>query len=126
MELVTQLWAYKSDRFLLGVSCPEVIKNHIWLPLILLKVIIVGCSVTHLQQPHIFNPFFEHLNSPIPMMSENGSVYYQFRQTCKNDDKLRSQLTWYHYLQAATLLLLIVTYIRVLTSGVSLTGRSKK
>lgn len=76
MELVTQLWAYKSDKFFLGINCPELVKNHIWLPLIILKVLIVGCSVTHLSQPHIFNPYFEHLNSPIAKLSESGNVYY--------------------------------------------------
>ena len=51
MELATQLWAYKSDRFLLGIRCPEILKNHVWLILIAIKTAIVGLSVAHLSQP---------------------------------------------------------------------------
>ena len=59
MEFVTQLWAYKSDRFLLGIHCPELLKNHVWLLLILLKTVLVGCSITHLTRPDMFAEFFE-------------------------------------------------------------------
>ena len=59
MEFVTQLWALKSERFLLGVPCAEVVKNHIWLLLILLKTAIVGCSLAHLTNPEVFRGWFE-------------------------------------------------------------------
>lgn len=58
MEFVTQLWCYKSKRFFLGIECPELIKNHVWLFLIIFKMIIVGCSLTHLTQPDIFSNYF--------------------------------------------------------------------
>ena len=131
MEFVTQLWAYKSERFVLGVPCPELVKNHVWLLLILLKCLIVGCSVTHLSQPHIFNPYFDHLNSPVSMQSESGSVYYLFKSECKEDKNLNKQLHMYYYFQGATLLFLFITYLRILLSGVPLikgqhSSRSKK
>ena len=59
MEFVTQLWAYKSERFVLGVRCAEFVKNHVWLLLILLKTAIVGCSLAHLMNPDVFSSWFE-------------------------------------------------------------------
>lgn len=107
---------------MLGVPCPELLKNHIWLPLILFKVLAVGCSVAHMSLPHVFKPYFEHLNHPIPKESQNGNTYYQFRPTCKIDEYMHAKLTQYHYLQYAMLFMLLVTYLRILTSGVPLAG----
>ncbi len=47
---------------------------------------------------------------------------YKFTPTtCKDDKNLQLQLFYYYYCQGATILLLFLTYLRVLRSGVSLT-----
>ena len=73
MEFVTQLWAYKSDRFLLGVRCPEFFKNHIWILLIILKLLLVGCSLTHQLKPDFFATFFEGINASPSFMPPDYS-----------------------------------------------------
>ena len=130
MELVSQLWAYKSDRFLLGIRCPEILKNHVWLVLIVAKTAIVGLSMAHLSQPQMFSDFLIYLDTsatgPVAMetAAAGQATKLRFRPvvSCKSDDTLHQQLIRYFYWQGATLLFLFITYIRVLLSGVSLTS----
>ena len=42
---------------------------------------------------------------------------FRFRPACKSDQHLQDQLRRYYYWQAAVLIFLIITYIRVLASG---------
>ena len=62
MEFVAQLWAYKSEKFYLGVRCSDLVKNHVWLLLILLKTVLVGASVTHMLRPDVFSPVFDGID----------------------------------------------------------------
>ena len=118
MEFVTQLWAYKSERFLLGVACPELVKNHVWLLLAVFKTTIVGCSFMHLAQPDLFNGFFALGEKFQP--AQEGKGTYRFTPLCRDDLTIHSQLLWYYYWQATVIFLLAVTYLRILRSGVSL------
>lgn len=87
MEFVTQLWAYKSDRFLLGVECPEIFKNHVWLLLIVAKTALVGCSVMHLTQPDIFNKFaLFQVDGPATFSGgADGESTLRFKLSCLDD-----------------------------------------
>ena len=96
MELVTQLWAYKSDKFLLGIRCPEILKNHVWLVLIVAKTAIVGLSVAHLTQPQIFSDFLIYLDTTLTgsvameTAATGQATELRFRPvgSCKSDDTL--------------------------------------
>ena len=63
MEFVTQLWAFKSEEFYLGLHCPELLKNHVWLLLILFKTAIVGCSISHHLYPEMFTDFMQKFST---------------------------------------------------------------
>lgn len=143
MEFVTQLWAFKSDRFLLGVKCPELLKNHVWLLLILLKTALVGCSVTHLSQPELFADFFAAFGSHSlqdateagksggqqennVMKGKSSKASFHFVAACSSDQYLQEQLVWYYYWQGSILLFLMITYLRVLSSGALHGGSSSK
>lgn len=128
MEFVTQLWAYKSDRFLLGVECPEIIKNHIWLLLIVAKTALVGCSVMHLTQPDLFNKLFlfQVDAAPATFQMAGGETTLHFKLSCLDDGSIQTQLYRYYYTQSAILFFLGITYVRILRSGVSLMGSDEQ
>lgn len=122
MEFVTQLWAYKSERFLLGVECPELLKNHIWLLLIVVKTTLVGFSLMHLVQPDMFSRLFLFQVEPLTSNFSgggDGDTTLRFTLSCLDDVNVQTQLYRYYYWQGAILLFLGITYIRILRSGVS-------
>ena len=59
MEFVTQLWVYNSNKFMLGLPCPDVVKSHVWLFLLLLKMLTIGCSIIYFTFP---KKFYEQSN----------------------------------------------------------------
>ena len=132
MEFVTQLWCYKSKQFFLGVQCPELVKNHVWLLLIVFKTVLVGCSFTHLTQPDYFSGFFK--GSAGPFQSSQQGAEFRWGMTedsqqkdvlnlpCKDDQNMQLQLFRYYYWSGTVLLFLFITYIRILRSGVDLTA----
>ena len=99
MEFVAQLWASKSDGFFLGVECNEIIKNHIWLALIVVKTTLVGCSLIHLTNPDFFADYFEKMTTPsFATQDQDGSsifrgadsdqTSFKFTPACKEDSYL--------------------------------------
>lgn len=95
MEFVTQLWAYKSDKFYLGVRFPELLKNHIWLLLIVLKTAILGFSLAQLTKPDFFANFFQNYSTQAVVEPDphSNNVFqgterkYKFTPTTCKDDK---------------------------------------
>ena len=121
MEFVIQLWAYYSERFFLGLNCPEVIKNHVWLALMLIKTTLVGCSITLLTKPN----FFYDTNKSLFNGTEEGkfdtSKAFHFTPQCFDSGNFVI-LERYYYLQGVTMFFLLITYVRILRSGVKLSG----
>ena len=59
MEFVTQLWVYNSNKFMLGLPCPDFVKSHIWLFLLMIKTTAIGFSVLYFTFPKTFYRHWE-------------------------------------------------------------------
>ena len=105
MEFVCQLWAYKSEKFILGVPCPNFLKTHVWLLLILFKAFLVGSSIVLFSHPDLYKQSFvgsyeqrrimNNLNVANQNAAEPTNYSLRMSSLC-SDNSLASELMMYY------------------------------